>query len=59
MFVALVVSASTMELVNVNKLESNVVQSIDWNVGVQDVPIKMQATPNWLKTLTNFSFYAH
>jgi hypothetical protein len=58
-FAALVAIVSTMELLNMNKLESNVGQSIDQDVGVQDVLTTMQATPNWFKILTNFRFYAH
>jgi hypothetical protein len=58
-FATSMASASTMELLNMNEVESNVVQSIDQDVGVQDVLTTMQATPNWFKTLTNFSFFAH
>jgi hypothetical protein len=48
-FVAFVVVASTMELFNVNELEENVRQSIDWDVGVRNVLIIMQTTPSLFK----------
>jgi hypothetical protein len=41
-FVTLVASASTMELLNMNKLKSNVGQSIGEDVGFQDVFTTMQ-----------------
>ncbi len=49
MFVALVVVASTMELFNMNEPEENVKQSIDWDLGVQDVFTTMQTTPSLFK----------
>jgi hypothetical protein len=58
-FAASVASASTMELLNINKLESNVGQSIDQDLGVPNVFTTMEETPNWFKTLTNFNFYVH